>query len=173
MRLSLSFEIWSTFPPPHPRACCWTETKAFSSTGNWNLCSHTMYKFCKIFCGCFVHKHGCLVNQFIFLFQVCFLRATKTVLTYIVRKTVLFPLPISLHSSLGEGKTWTQGPRTGSNVGVHGSWVHVSYGPGPWTQSEITFWQWPLTKFLLGHLWTGQINCQLISIKTKILPHIC
>ena len=77
---------------------------------------------------------------YLFISKVCFLRATKTVLTYIVQKTVLFPLPIHCIPP----------------------WVHVSYGPGLWTQSKITFWQWPVNKFLLGHLWTGQINCQLI-----------
>lgn len=44
---------------------------------------------------------------YLFISKVCFLRATKTVLTYIVQKTVLFPLPISLHSSLGPCFLWT------------------------------------------------------------------
>ena len=79
IRSSLSLEILSS-PPPPLRACCWTKTKAFPSTGSWNLCSYTVYKFCECFFFCrFVHKHGYLANQFIIFFQVCFLRATKIV----------------------------------------------------------------------------------------------
>lgn len=65
--------------PPPPSLGMLLE-KAFPSSGNWNLCSYTMYKFCECFFCRFVHRHGYLANQFIFFFfQVCFLRATKMV----------------------------------------------------------------------------------------------
>lgn len=109
MRSSLSLEIWSTFPPPHPRArvLVYRNKSIFL---HWELKS------------LFVHNVQILQNYFwlfcpqvwlpcqpvyLFISKVCFLRATKTVLTYIVQKTVLFPLPISLHSSLGPCFLWT------------------------------------------------------------------
>ena len=108
MRSSLSLEILKYLPPSpssgvlvHRKKSIFLhwETEIFVRT----QCTNSA----KLFLVVLSTSMAALSTSLSFYFKFVFLRATKTVLTYIVQKTVLFPLPISLHSSLGEGKTWT------------------------------------------------------------------